>query len=91
MTSSELVFRAGRNGKVWHWCHERHHDMASRCLGWPLVGDGIDPVSVRIEDRCTAKGCAVRWDAWLRATVAGALAAAARSDADEAERLWGAA
>lgn len=87
--TTDLVFRAGRKGKVWHWRHD--HGQTSWCSGWPLHTTGVWPVSVRIEDRCTAKGCAVRWDAWLRATVKAALGSATESDAAESERLWGAA
>lgn len=86
MIPDGTVYRAGRNGKVWHWRIESSYGPSSACSGWPLSGGPRPAVSVRIEDRCIAKGCAVRWNAWLSATVRAALADQAQILAVELRR-----
>lgn len=80
---NDLVYRAGRNGKVWHWRNENRAALMSAC-GWdfPIVdGASTTALSVRIEDRCTARACGIRWKAWLRATIHAALVDAANRNA----------
>ena len=76
---SERVYRAAAaRHAVWHWPVRCTYGPVTACAAWPLdPTTGRSPVAVDIADRCRGNGCRHRWDAWLRATVRAALAAAA--------------
>lgn len=81
MSVNDLVYRAGRNGTVWHWRLDVAYGPVSQCSAWPLNGASKPAVSVRMEDRCAAKGCAVRWNRWVAATIHTALVDAVNRNA----------
>jgi hypothetical protein len=78
---TELVHRTAR-GRVWHWVRDtRLRGTVTCCSGWEVPGHlTAPPVAALMEDRCTGRGCAERWDDWVRRTIHAALV-------DEVERL----